>query len=162
MYTPFGKKQRDNLLTLANLGDKMLDALRPVVEKVPNTVIERVKSSGTGENKKSFSAYNPDYARKTGKSGHKDFWISGTMWGSYQIVKEEVTGTGVSFTLGTTDGKGSDGQFLSDIHSAERKKHKRGGTQGEGQLILGITDEEWEKLQNQMMEALRKEFDKYL
>jgi len=88
MYTPFGKKQRDNLLTLANLGDKMLDALRPIVAKVPNIVSERVRSTGTGGNKKSFSAYNPDYAKKTGKSGHKDFYISGTMWGSYKIVEE--------------------------------------------------------------------------
>ena len=155
MYTPFGKKQRDNLLTLANLGDKMLDALRPVVEKVPNTVIERTKSKGSGSDGKGYSAYTQKWAAKRSRKGlqasKKDFWFNGRMWGSYKIVKEEVTGTGVSFTLASDINDAHNGESLVDIHS-----------RNESTNILEITDDEWEKLQNQMMAVLDKEFSKYL
>ena len=127
----------------------MLAALRPIVEKVPGIVIERVRSKGTGGNKEKFSAYNPIYAKQKKKSGHKDFYLTGKMWGSFVIVKEEVTASGLTFTLGTTDGKSSDNtMFLSDIHSEPRTKHEIAGMQGEGQFILDITDEEWEKIEN--------------
>ena len=147
MYTQHGLQQRKNLENIANIGENMLAALRPIVEKVPGIVIKRVKDTGSGAKGK-FSAYNPDYAKKKGKRSHKDFYLTGTMWGSFVIVKEEVTASGLTFTLGTTDGKGSNGQFLSDIHSETRTKHPKGGTQGESQLILDITDEEWEKIEN--------------
>ena len=173
MYTPFGKKQRDNLLTLANLGDKMLDALRPVVEKVPNTVIERVKSTGSGATDdggaKKFirthnpgatssrvgSPYYPDWAkRRSGKglqTSKKDFWFDGNMWGTFKITDEAVTGTGVSFTLSSDGAVGHNGEYLVDIHSRNQDVN-----------ILNITNDEWEKLQNQMMAVLDKEFSKYL
>ena len=105
--------------------DAVLKAVRPIVEKVPGIVSTRVKATGVGggSEKRPFSAYNSRYAgqrRAKGlQTGHKDFTVSNTMWGSYQIVKEATGDSSVSFDLGTTDGKGSNGQYLSDIHSRE-------------------------------------------
>ena len=148
-YTSYGRTQRANLLKASQVGDDLLNALRPLVEKVPGTVITRVKSTGSNEDK-TFSAYSPDWAgvrsRKGLQTGKKDFYFDGTMWDSYKITKEGVTAMGITFVLGTTAGMTrKSGQFLSDIHS-----------DNEGTTILDITDDEWDDLEDEMMVIISK------
>lgn len=163
MYTEYGRQQRNKLTMASEVGKDLLALLRPIVATVPKTVIDRTKASGVGGNKERYSAYSGFWAAKRRQAGlqtgNKDFLFSGTMWDSYQIVDEEVTANGVSYTLGTTAGKGSNGQFLSDIHSSSRTKHSKGGTQGESQLILDLTDEEYKKLEDEMWEVINKTLD---
>ena len=153
-YTAHGRQQRANLQKASQMGKDMLALFRPIVATIPKVVIERTKAGS------SYSKYKPFWLgvrEKRGlQTGHKDFYFSGEMWNSYKIVKEGVTDVGVSFELGTTAGKGSNGQFLSDIHSAERTTHAKGGTQGEGELILALTDEEWDNIVDQMWDVFNK------
>ena len=152
MYTQHGLQQRKNLENIANIGENMLAALRPIVEKVPGIVIKRVKDTGSGASGKFIrthtsgtprvgSPYHPDWAKRRSNSGlqtgKKDFWFDGKMWGSFVILKEEVTTTGISFTLGGNNADAHNGGYLIDIHS-----------DNQGQNILDITDEEWEKIEN--------------
>ena len=148
MYTQHGQQQRRNLLNLID-EDKVLNALRPIVEQVPAVVTQRVRGTGSGSGGR-FSAYSNDWAKKRSRkglqTGNKDFWFDGTMWGSYKIVGERIGDGFIQYELGTTGGKSRSGsEYLSDIHS-----------DNENQFILDITDEEWEKLQDRMWEEILK------
>lgn len=150
--TAYGQQQRQRLIDLTNIGNEMLAVLRPIVEKIPAVVIKRTKDTGSGAK----GAYSP-YSKFYPKTGKKDFWVTGKMWGSYKIQEEDVAASKITFTLGSEGVVGSNGQELVDIHSATRTKHVPGGTQGESQNILDITDEEWTKVENAMFDAFKKE-----
>ena len=149
-YTAHGRQQRANLVRASQLGKEFLALLRPVVATVPKTVIERTKS---GSN---YSSYKPFWmgvrSKKGLQTGHKDFYFSGEMWNSYQIVAESITDVGVSYTLGTNGGVAHQaGKFLSDIHS------KNEGMSGD-KTILDLTDEEWKKLEEEMWVVINKTY----
>ena len=154
-YTAEGNRLRNNLFNFKI----NLDALRAIIDKVPAMVIERVRVTGVGGNGQAFSAYSPRYARKKNKRGTKDFTDTGAMWSSYKVIKEEVKDNAITYTLTTTDGKGSNGEYLTDIHSQTRTTYPRGGTQGESQNILDINDEEEEKIMDAVFEQILKDYD---
>ena len=137
-YTAEGQRLRNNLFNFKI----NLDALRAIIDKVPAMVVGRVQAEGRGggSEKRAFSPYNPRYAKQKGKTGHKDFTDTGKMWASYKVVDEKVGDNSITYTLTTTDGRGSNGEYLTDIHSQTRTAHPRGGTQGESQNILDIDD----------------------
>lgn len=155
MYTAYGQRQRQNLIDLTQVGAEMLNVLRPVVEKIPAVVIKRTKATGSGA-KGAYSAYSKFYP----KTGKKDFWVTGKMWGSYKITDEDVSASKITFTLSSEGVVGNNGQELVDIHSQNRTKYVPGGWQGESQNILDITDEEWTKVEDAMFEAFKVEFYK--
>lgn len=135
-------------MNISNI-ERLAKIAREHVEKVPATVIKRVKADGRGARGK-FSAYSTGWAKKRRQkglqTGNKDFWYDGKMWGSFQIIKEKVGDSSVVFELGTTDGKSRKGSlYLSDIHS-----------DNEGELIIDITEDEWDKLTDDIFEEWAK------
>ena len=140
--------------------EKVMKAVRKIIDKVPAVVIKRVKSTGKGVGDK-FSPYSDAIIKKGEhkgmrwkdvrsekglQTGFKDFWFEGDMWQSYVVIKETVGGGIMRWTLGTTDGKTRRGSaYLSDIHSNK-----------EGQFILDITDDEWEKVSDEIWEEFVK------
>ena len=163
MYTAYGNRKRTEFLRAANAANEVAVALTPVIEKIPVIVAERVQARGVGGNGNRFSDYNSVYAsNRTGKGlqvGHKDFTVSGAMWRSYKIIDVQQTNTGIVFILSSEGVTGSNGQELVDIHSAPRRKHAKGGTQGEGQNILALTKEEEEELHKDISEVIHTELN---
>ena len=154
-YTAYGRQQRQRLIDLTNIGAEMLNVLRPVVAKIPAVVTKRTKDTGSGAK----GAYSP-YSKHYPKTGKKDFWVTGKMWNSYKITDEDVAASKITFTLSSEGVVGKNGQDLVDIHSQSRTTYTPGGTQGESQNILDITDEEWTKVEDAMFEAFKTEFYK--
>jgi len=144
MWTPFGNMFRNKLRSLAQ--PKIWDALEDAVLELPKDVTERVKKTGSGKGG-TFSPYNKDWAKTRRRAGlqtsKKDFWFSGKMWGGYKIQEKKTTDTGVSFVLGGTEGKASNGEYLVDVHSNR-----------EGQSIIEPTKDELESLQERINKAI--------
>jgi len=157
--TAEGNRLKNNLLNF-----KIdLDALRAIIDKVPAMVVKRVKETGEGS-KNRFTAYSDgiiprgQYRGMTWKqvrsgkglqTGNKDFWFDGIMWGSYQVTDENVKDLVISYTLTTTDGKTRGGtDYLADIHSDK-----------EGQNILDITEQEEEKIMDDVFNVVLKSYD---
>jgi hypothetical protein len=144
MWTPFGNMFRNKLRSLAQ--PKIWDALEDAVLELPKDVAERVKKTGRGKDD-DFSPYSKDWAKTRRRAGlqtsKKDFWFSGKMWGGYKIQEKKTTDTGVSFVLGGTEGKASNGEYLVDVHSNR-----------EGQSIIEPTKGELESLQERINKAI--------
>lgn len=155
MYTPHGQTQRSNLLKISNFGEVLMPLLRPIMDKIPATVVSRTLSSGSGAKKKYSTPYSKSWARKRQAAGRqlglKDFFYSGEMWGTYKVTNEESTGTKITYTLSSDGGMASNGSHLVDVHSDK-----------ESQNILDITDDEWKKVEDEMFAMVEKAFSRYL
>lgn len=156
MYTPHGQIQRSNLLKISNFGEVLIPLLRPIMDKIPATVVQRTVATGSGAKGKYSTPYSRGWAKKrsdAGKqTGQKDFLFSGEMWGTYKVTDEDSSGSKITFTLSSDGAKTrGGGKFLVDAHSDK-----------EGQNILDITDEEWTKIENEMFLIVEKAFSRYL
>lgn len=112
MYTSKGQQLRSKLSQ--GVGNNvLLEMLRPIVQKIPQTVSERVKKTGQNADGGAFSTpYSQGWARVRRKNSrqtsYKDFNFTGSMWESLGITKEQSTDAGVYFEI-TPSGSNSDG-----------------------------------------------------
>jgi len=169
MWTSEGRRKRDNLARAATFEgfDKLVNG---VMAELPQTIIERVKSTGAGASDKggspkAFSPYSEGYKKKRRTAGKgtskKDFDFTGSLWESFKLVGNQITGSTLTFIYNVT-GQNSDSRRsnsrLADIHSSPRQKHKLGGWQDEGTNILYPNGKELQDLEEKLQQKVNEYF----
>jgi len=150
MLTAEGQRKKQKLATASN--EALLDALRPLVEKIPKTVSDRVKSTGSGAEGSFSTPYSSSWSRKRSQRGRqtskKDFSYSDSMWASFVIVDEKASLEGVSFRLaptGTNEDSRKANYYIAQAHNDR-----------ENQNIVEMTQDEVDQFSREAAEVIAK------
>ena len=161
MWTSEGRRKRDALARAATFEgfDKLVNG---VMAELPQTIIERVKSTGAGASSKGgaeqkfTTPYSSGWAKKRRAAGkqtsQKDFDYTGSFWNSFKLVGNQITGSTLTFIYNVT-GQNSDSRrsnnFLADAHSDS--KH-------EGTNILYPNGKELQDLEEKLQQKVNEYF----
>ena len=158
MWTSEGRRKKAALARAATFEgfDKLVNG---VMAELPQTIIERVKSTGAGASDKggspkAFSPYSDGYKKKRRTAGKgtskKDFDYTGSLWESFKLVGNQITGSTLTFIYNVT-GQNSDSRrsnnFLVDVHSSN-----------EGTNILYPNGKELQDLEEKLQQKVNEYF----